>query len=1204
MVPSNCNRAVVSLVAAMAVLATVAPALAAPVADPGPPRIDEPSPARPVVPDGAVATGDGDAHRGLDRRGIRSAGPGGQSTGVDPGLANVTTHDVTLVTGQTVHVVETGNHTFYRVDGDGPVNRVRTPQGTYVYPAGVDFDTYDRALFNVDLLIAQGLTDAEAGSVPVVVQVNRSARGGVARQSVGRGLDGFRTERRLESIGAVAGRVDRDGLGSDGRVDAFGAGDAPRVEAVYLDRQYQVTLNDSTAAVHAGQARRTLNVSGRGVRVAVLDSGVDDEHPDLDEGTVVAEKDFSGEGTADDQLGHGTHVAAIIAGDGDASNGTHRGVAPNASIVNVRVLGPGGRGRTSDIVAGMEYAVAHDADVLSISLGGRASGDTPLATAAQRAVDHGATVVIAAGNSGPVARTIASPGIAPGAITVGASDGDESIARFSSRGPTPIDGRLKPDVVAPGVGVVSACTDGTYETCDGPYVAKDGTSMATPHVSGVAALMLQRHPDWSPGRVKAALLSTAEPLDANATVYDQGAGLVDASRAVEPGVVVRNATMSLGTLTGKETVTRTITVENRGDRSRTLDVETTVYGVEDGPTSAAVETNRSRLTLSPGETGAVRLVVQAKGRRGVYGGRVTFDGERRNYTAVFGYRLADEVVVEKESIGATTVEGDTVWVYPRGGYASVMSLEVEDGRVSFASTDDGGYALYSTGIQEGTGRPVVVSTSVDDTRRVVLDESETELYRIDRSELRSVHGSTTTLSLQAGVSTSAYGEAVEVLTDDPETPAARFGTETSDGAVLEALVVPGDRDDAPAPMDVPVAYHLVYATGAVDGPETFEVDRSRLARDERTYHRSSAGVEYELSQYATVFGGSASRTDDAAFEWDLDGRTEQTTFVTPETVRYYDILRYGDTPNDTVDDVVARDRRTLIGVYSPEVGERDRTAFGRAPYTPSAQWAYFYGSELHVGVDFQRDQPPRRAYYHDPGVTSEIAVRIDGETVYENATTSYYDDYRHSDSLDAGSHVDVEVETGTDRSLSSRVVAEYRVEYDPDGDSRPPSIDWLLVDGLDASNAAPGGRQTVTLNFTDESGVEDVTVLYATDPGVPVPFENGSVVRTDGWKRAGVSRVGDDRFAARLDAPASADAASVAVLAEDGANNSVATTVFEAFYVGDRGKGTPLAPYTNASGYVTTAGLQSAVSDWVTEEISTATLQRVVAAWVRAEPVA
>jgi subtilisin family serine protease len=292
------------------------------------------------------------------------------------------------------------------------------------------------------------------------------------------------------------------------------------IKKLELDAETNAFLAQSTTQIGASRIWLSHNVEGKGVTIAILDTGIDNNHPDLK--NVIHEKDFTGEGT-DDGNGHGTHVASTAAGSGSASSGINKGVAPKASLMDIKVLNSLGSGLLSDTIAGIQYSVLNGADIISMSLGAQipCNGLDATSLAADAAVKQGLHVIVAAGNTGPIPGTIGSPGCARDVITVGAVDRLDNIAAFSSRGPT-LDGRTKPDIVAPGVLILAAQTKGAY-------TAKSGTSMATPHVSGVIALILSQNPNLSPVQLKSVLKKTALDLKQDKNI--QGEGRIQAYEA-------------------------------------------------------------------------------------------------------------------------------------------------------------------------------------------------------------------------------------------------------------------------------------------------------------------------------------------------------------------------------------------------------------------------------------------------------------------------------------------------------------------------------------------------------------------------------------------------------------------------------------------------------------------------------------------------
>ncbi|MBQ7567490.1 S8 family peptidase, partial [bacterium] len=285
--------------------------------------------------------------------------------------------------------------------------------------------------------------------------------------------------------------------------------------------------------------------TGQGQTIAVIDSGIY-PHPDLKDKIVGWVDIRDGMMSPCDDYGHGTHVAGIAAGTGVSSAGKHKGVAPDANVVGVRIAS------VSDAIKGIQWVIEHKDElhigVINMSLGdfaARSYKDDPWAQAAEKAMEAGLVVCVAAGNDGPSEFNISTPGIHPDVITVGALDDkgtmrrdDDTVASFSSRGPTSVDHLRKPDILAPGVNVYGPLAPGSVlddpdAPHDGPnYFAISGTSMATPMVAGLAAVLLSANPKLTHQEIKEIIVRSADnylPDEPNI----QGAGVLNAERALE-----------------------------------------------------------------------------------------------------------------------------------------------------------------------------------------------------------------------------------------------------------------------------------------------------------------------------------------------------------------------------------------------------------------------------------------------------------------------------------------------------------------------------------------------------------------------------------------------------------------------------------------------------------------------------------------------
>ncbi|GAA0935736.1 S8 family serine peptidase [Nonomuraea longicatena] len=430
------------------------------------------------------------------------------------------TGDRVTVTGQNFHI-EPGTRRKVRfavTQRDGDLHIIPSDARPLVAQG-----LLDHQLFNVTQLLEWGYGDAQKKEIPLITQ---SASGEAAV------LGGARQARQLAGLGlatmsvpkAEAAKTWQDVLGGVGTLRSSRS-------KIWLDGKLSPTLERSVAQIGAPQAWQQ-GLTGAGVTVAVLDSGYDPDHPDL-KGVVAHSRNFSDEPDPTDRNGHGTHVSATIASGGDR----YKGVAPGSKLA-VGKLGTG-QYPQSVMLAGMQWAAVEvKAKIINMSVG---MADEP--------------------------GTVDSPGSADAALTVGAVDKSDAMSPSSSRGPRKFDHAVKPDVTAPGVGIVAA-------EARGSHVAKSGTSMAAPHVAGAAAILAQKHPTWTGRQLKAALTGSAAPQPGT-TVFDQGAGRVDVLRAVTQQVVATpanlHAAFPYGSTGGRE-VTREIVYTNAGDTPVTLDL--------------------------------------------------------------------------------------------------------------------------------------------------------------------------------------------------------------------------------------------------------------------------------------------------------------------------------------------------------------------------------------------------------------------------------------------------------------------------------------------------------------------------------------------------------------------------------------------------------------------------------------------------------
>ncbi|MEV1172061.1 S8 family serine peptidase [Nonomuraea sp. NPDC049784] len=491
--------------------------------------------------------------------------------------------------------------------------------------------TLDEELFDVETL-AQ---DQRVEAIPLLVTYQGDPAPS-ALASAARALPAGENVRVLDSVNGAAITVRAE------QADDFWAGlrtgnklRGGGIAKIWLDRKTKASLDKSVPLIGAPTGWER-GFDGKGVKVAVLDTGIDAGHPDF-AGRIVATENFSSSAGIADKVGHGTHVASTIAGAGS----TYKGVAPAASLMVGKVLADNGLGDWSWAIAGMEWAAAQGADVVNMSLGSCCgNGTDPMSQALNELTKkYGTLFVTAAGNeSDPL--TVSVPAAADEALAVGAVDKETgtTLADFSSKGPRLDDAAVKPNIVAPGVNIVAArSADSSLPGIPGDdkYTAFSGTSMATPHVAGAAAILAQQHPGWQAGELRDALTSTAQRNDGH-NWFEQGSGRVDVARAVTQSVFASSVVDFR--LLGKS-ATKQVTYRNIGTEPVTLAVSLVTRGWSGKPApDNAIKLGAQSVTVPANGTATVSLTVDpSAGPIGAYGGWVTASSGDVRLVTPFSY---------------------------------------------------------------------------------------------------------------------------------------------------------------------------------------------------------------------------------------------------------------------------------------------------------------------------------------------------------------------------------------------------------------------------------------------------------------------------------------------------------------------------------------------------------------------------------------
>ncbi|ANZ43364.1 hypothetical protein BBK82_38160 [Lentzea guizhouensis] len=1031
----------------------------------------------------------------------------GETTAPQPVSAGGLTTTVTLITGDLVHVANgqvrthaakgrEGVRFHHHTDGRGNLHVV-----PFDVQPQISAGTLDQRLFDVSLLTRSGYDDASRDTIPLIVQGGAGLRSADAKS--------------LPSINAHAVTADKKG-------GFWSAARTAGAAKVWLDGRITATLDRSAAQIGAPQAWQQ-GFTGSGTTVAVLDTGIDTTHPDL-QGAVVEEKNFTPAATTDDKYGHGTHVASTITGDG-----TYKGIAPDAKLVNGKVLDDGGSGSESGVIAGMEWAATR-AEVVNMSLGSSSPSDgTDLMSQAvnRLTAEHGALFVISAGNSG---GPVASPAAADAALTVGAVERDDRLANFSSRGPRHGDGAIKPDITAPGVDIVAAkARNGVIGTPVGPdHVALSGTSMAAPHVAGAAAVLAAKNPAWSPLEIKTALMHSAK-AHADSSVFDQGAGRVDVARAVTTSPVATPASLSFGTVRwphdNSQPITKKITYRNTGTEPLTLDLTV----AEQKPAATGLfSVSPAKLTVPAGGTAEASVTADPRvaGPVGGYGAAViASDGTRvpigvhkepESYDLTFNYVGHDGKPADARSYLLLGFDGGTVLQgsaptgtaklrVPKGRYLVSTSFETvttdPDARRKLT-------AAYEPSI-EVTGEKTVTFDA-----RTAAEPSIT----VDRQE-----ASLANASLIVRMSAPGFG----------------YGSGWSMPDWKDFYVHPSATSDAGFEWSASSVFARKNADGGFSGsPYQFHsqaAGEDRLPAAIRHSDRERDMAEVDATLKARIPGSTGSRNGG------VDGPLpfKLTEFYTPGVAwsRWMTEQVDPSAPPNFVDDASPKTFRR--GAKSTE--QWNTAVFGPAfPAVPAERegaWAGRVRDLLFVNAQVFADGTGEHTTFDFGRSTGGTRLTANGQVVAESSEPG-----RLSTPVPAAKSTYQLHTEATRAPLSSKVTADWTFTSESVAGDRVKVLPLLAVrfkPSLDDHNRARAGS-VLTIPVTVQRNGANADVTDVRTPQVQVSYDEGKT-----WQRTVVFKSGQ-RWLLTLPHPKNATSVSFKAKVSD-AHGSVEQTIIQAY---------------------------------------------------------
>lgn len=1004
-----------------------------------------------------------------------------------------------------------------------------TPKGTYVIPSDVNLDKLDIELFNIDYLISEGYHNM--ANLPVIVST--AGISDQVTQPIEKGLWNSKGSVRssFPRLSALAVQLPLHTI-KDSIQILLNRAD---VEKIWLDRRVHVSLSESVPLIGTSELWVT-GYNGTGIEIAILDTGIDETHPDLDDldddsntvdPKVIRAVDFTDDLTTDDLYGHGTHCAGIAAGTGAASGGIIKGVAPGAWLWNVKVLNQYGWGQWSWVISGIEYAAygpdgiantGDEADIISMSLGGAPTdGTDPVSLAVDAAVDAGVVVVIAAGNDWDYFR-IDSPGVARKVITVGASDKYDKIAYFSSKGPT-IDFRVKPDVLAPGLGINSSVPNNLFGTY---YQSKSGTSMATPHVAGAAALMLHKGvpSGWSaPQYVKDVFISTA--VDLGYDVYTQGGGRIYVPSAAYTQILVDPATVSFGFYLKDTLDNATLTFYNLNETSsRALTLSVTVYDTFTGTPVDCASFNTTIVNIDPSSYAPVLLTINTTVPKSVYSGKVIANIDTgETIHVIFGFTILNELTVTKVDMTGAPAAYDYVHIIGDPGFPEWTSVWLDEyGNTTFYVTD-GTYHIISTGQDydiDSTIYTIAENVSITTDTLIYLDERNTVPIDFNTNKPDQIIAEKTASLFYEGEQRSIWFMDIRQY---PTSALAYVSPTSIDtgftyGYYPEAYYNSSD----PGTIDTPEWHKLLFTLENVTGDTTFVADYDVLVQrttDYKVAMRPDVAVRAQHVHDSIAWGS-------VTYVWRMNAPQSRVEWLSPEPARYRGWYSKWYPQWDW-------DFETPTRSYPP--GAETYIAFGEHPFTS--------GADMYVGTEYfniwgsiSEDTFGNTFANFTRNVSGNLTVIQNDVEVYH---TEIWDRFWESISFSGTPVFTVIIEGSSDLNLSTSTYTELRFIANRMQDYQPPRV-TMRPTGSSLLGTVSPGEVLVNVTVSDEGLVSSVGLEYSLDDGAT-------------WTNTVEVVTFDDTYQFSLNILSGMHAyVSLRVNATDSVGNSISQTAIRGFY--------------------------------------------------------
>jgi subtilisin family serine protease len=843
----------------------------------------------------------------------------------------------------------------------------------------------------------------------------------------------------------------------------------------------------------------------------------------------------------------------------------YMGVAPKANLLEGKVLNRYGWGFSSWVIAGIEWAVAKRADIISMSLGGGPTdGNDPLSLAVDWAFDQGVLVVVAAGNFGKYFG-VAAPGAARKALTVGAVDDSDNIAWFSSRGPT-LDYRVKPEIVAPGVGI---CSSVPYYVFGVSYSCWSGTSMATPHVAGAAALAKQFARNYfgfdAPPEILRNALLVESTDDLGYNIYEQGAGRLDIKKLIAQssvfgygGVWIRSEVINFGLVARGTEISAEILIEEFR-RGRMLSLELEVRDLFTGELRNNVaQLNTTTVEIGSGGQKAVKLTILPTAPAGLYSGKIRItDNYTQTYNLIFGVTILNTLSIHKipmEGPGQEQfVEGDIVGVnildpdFELEFYAGRRWGRFDSAGNAYFLLPNGTYEVYTLG--EYNYKPVFLThdnLALNDNTAITLDEGMSYEVVFDPAKNGQIFAEVFHGLMSETVCPPALGVCYRFtgpwwIGYYPRETSVYYSYSDVLWSVDRYVYYP--RDDMnpadPRIISTGVWHDLIYEEKGISSPKTRVADYSLLVT-KQTEYRTTA-VPRQAAERA-IFA-SQGRGAFVTIVWSMNVPYSRTEIVSPDTSFYGFYMKVADLPG------LSTPYWEYYGWFwtGGMAGLETKEVWGEQPLFPtvkfvdswdagSGRFDIILGAETFADSNYYHVQ-----WFHSRCPLDNINFKVyrDGVEIpidYWSIWWCFWGDYYLGLWSQTPAKYTLKTTAYENQPLSTRTVIEYDFRLNSDGSiSRAPVVTNIDVKDLSLNNTLERPRVDIKFQLWNETAIQQLTFEYSVDSGAT-------------WLSAPVNAAGPNTYTASFTVYGQ-KYVSIRINATDTNNLKTSTTTIDGFFV-------------------------------------------------------